>query len=209
MRARVTIGLVGAAALGLASCASTTRFNSTWKAPDAGPLNFQGRKVAALVISDNTATRFSAEDLLARELRARGVDSIPAYDLIPRSETRDKDRAKTLFSQAGIVGVVVMRTAGAQKEIVSSGGYWNMPSYGSFWGVGYYAYGWSTVYDGARIHTDSIVRVETLVYDLEADKLVWAGLSESTNTSRAETLIKELVAGAAAEMKKQGLIRPR
>ena len=53
------------------------------------------------------------------------------------------------------------------------------------------------------------MRVETLVYDLEADKLVWAGLSESTNTSRAETLIKELVAGAAAEMKRQGLIRPR
>ena len=208
MRARVTIGLVGAAALGLAACASTTRFNSTWKAPEAGPLNFQGRKVAALVMIDNTAARFSAEDLLAQGLRARGVEGIPAYDLIPQGETRDKDRAKALFSQAGIVGVVVMRTAGAQKEIVSSGGYWNMPSYGSFWGVGYYAYGWGTVYD-TRIHTDTVVRVETLVYDLEADKLVWAGLSESTNTSRAETLIKELVAGAAAEMKKQGLIRPR
>ena len=209
MRARVTIGFVGVAALGLAACASTTRFNSTWKAPDAGPLNFQGRKVAALVISDNTSTRFSAEDLLARELKARGVEGIPAYDLIPQTETRDKDRAKALFNQAGIVGVVVMRAAGAQKEIVSSGGYWSIPSYGSFWGVGYYGYGWGAVGDGTFIHTDTIVRVETLVYDLAADKLVWAGLSESTNTSKAETLIKELVAGAVAEMKKQGLIRSR
>jgi hypothetical protein len=48
-----------------------------------------------------------------------------------------------------------------------------------------------------------------MVYDLAADKLVWAGLSESTNTSKVETLIKELVAAAAAEMKKQGLIRSR
>ena len=203
------IGLTAAVALGLVACASTTRFDSTWKAPEAGPLNFRGRKVAALVISDNTATRFSAEDLLARELRARGVEGIPAYDLIPQSETRDKDRARTLFNQAGIAGVVVLRAAGVQKEIVSSGGYWSIPSYGSFWGVGYYGYGWNAVNDGTRVHTDTIVRVETMVYDLEADKLVWAGLSESTNTSKAETLIKELVATAAAEMKKQGLIRSR
>jgi hypothetical protein len=213
MKPRLSMRLAGVilivSAQGLASCASTTTFHSTWKAPEAGPLNFQGRKVAALIISDNTSTRFSAEDLLARELRARGVEGIPAYDLIPQSETRDKDRARTLFNQAGIVGVVVMRAAGVQKEIVTSGGYWNIPSYGSFWGVGYYGYGWGAVYDGTRIHTDTVVRVETLVYDLEADKLVWAGLSESTNTSKAETLIKELVAGAAAEMKKQGLIRSR
>ena len=111
-------------ALGLVACASTTRFDSTWKAPEAGPLNFQGRKVAALVMSDNTATRFSAEELLAKELKARGVEGIPAYDLIPQSETRDKDRAKALFNQAGIAGVVVLRAAGVQKEIVSSGGYW-------------------------------------------------------------------------------------
>ena len=208
-RRQSTIGFAAVLALGLVACASTTRFDSTWKAPEAGPLNFQGRKVAALVISDNTSTRFAAEDLLARELKARGVEGIPAYDLIPQSETRDKDRAKALFNQAGITGVVVLRPAGAQKEIVSSGGYWSIPSYGSFWGVGYYGYGWNAVNDGTRIHTDTIVRVETMVYDLEADKLVWAGLSESTNTSKAETLIKELVAAAAAEMKKQGLIRSR
>ena len=43
-------GLVAAAALAAAACTSTT-FNSTWKAPGAGPLNFKGKKVAALVIS--------------------------------------------------------------------------------------------------------------------------------------------------------------
>ena len=57
------------------------------------------------------------------------------------------------------------------------------------------------------LRTDTIVNVETLVYDLKADKLVWAGKSESTNPDRVDTLIKELVAAAAAEMKKQGLIR--
>jgi len=44
---------------------------------------------------------------------------------------------------------------------------------------------------------------------MKSDKLVWADRSQSTNPSRVDSLIKELVAAAAAEMKKQGLIRSR
>jgi hypothetical protein len=205
MRNAMKIWFVGAGALSLVACAST-RFSSTWKAPEAGPLNFKGLKVAALVITPNESTRLGAEGLLAKELTARGVQGIPAYNLIPPNETRDKEKAKTLFTTAGIAGVVVMRAAGTQKEISASSGYWSGPYYGSFWGGGYYGYGWGAVYDPGYLRSDTIVNVETLIYDLRADKLVWAGMSASTNPSKVESLIKELVAAAAGEMKKQGLI---
>jgi hypothetical protein len=201
---------VAAGALGLVACAASTRFNSAWKAPDAGPLNFRGQKVAALVITPNESTRLGAEGVLARELVARGVQGIPAYNLIPPSESRDKEKAKALFNAAGIAGVVVMRAAGKQQEITSTPGYWSAPYYGSFWGGGgggYYGYGWGAVYEPGYLRTDTIVNVETLVYDLRADKLVWAGMSASTNPEHVEGLIKDLVAAAAGEMKKQGLIR--
>ena len=64
------------------------------------------------------------------------------------------------------------------------------------------------MYDPGYLRTDTIVRVETLIYDLRADKLIWAGMSESTNPDSVESLIK-LTSAAAAEMKKQGLIRAR
>jgi hypothetical protein len=206
MRHGITLVLVGAAALGLAACAST-RFSSTWKAPDAGPLNFRGQKVAALVITPNESTRLGAEGVLARELTARGVQGIPAYNLLPPNESRDKEKAKALFTTAGIAGVVVMRAAGQQKEVSYSPGYWSAPYYGSFWGGGgYYGYGWGAVYDPGYLRTDTIVNVETLIYDLRSDKLVWAGMSESTNPERVDALVKELVAAAAGELKKQGLV---
>jgi len=208
MRHRIAIGFVGAVALGSLACAST-RFISSWKAPDAGPLNFQGQKVAALVISPDESIRLEAEGQLGRELTALGVQGIPAYNLIPPNETRDKDRAKVLFNVAGIVGVVVLRAAGAEKEVSYSPAYWSAPYYGSFWGGGYYGYGWASVYDPGYLRTDTIVKVETLVYDLKADKLLWAGMSQSTNPSAVQPLIKELVTAAAAEMKKQGLIKSR
>jgi hypothetical protein len=60
MRNVTTLGIAAAAALSLAACAST-KFNSTWKAPDSQPLNFQGQKVAAVVISPHESTRLGAE----------------------------------------------------------------------------------------------------------------------------------------------------
>jgi hypothetical protein len=104
-----------------------------------------------------------------------------------------------------------MRAVGSEKELsASSGGYmWGAPYYGSFWGTGYYGYGWGAVYDPGYLRTDTIVHVETLVYDLKTDKLVWAGKSQSTNPDRVDALIKELVASAAENMKKQGLVAKR
>ena len=210
MRRAMILGASLALPFTLGACAST-RFNSTWKNPEAQALSFQGQKVAAVVMSPHESTRLGAEGELARELKRRGVDAIPAYNLIPPNETRDKDRAKVLFNQAGIVGVVVMRALGAEKEIsASSGGYmWGAPYYGSFWGTGYYGYGWGAVYEPSYLRTDTIVNVETLVYDLKADKLVWAGKSETTNPERVDKMIQELVGAAAAEMKKQGLIKAK
>ncbi len=199
--------LVATAAVAAAACASTS-FNSTWKNPAAEPGNFKGKKVVALIVSKEEGVRYGAEDALARELTARGMVGIPAYSLIPKELVQDKDKAKEFIEKAGVVGVVAMRVVGKDKEITSSpGGYWGGPAYATFWGAGYYGYGWGGVYSPGYIQTDTIVIVETLVYSLPQDKLVWAGQSQTTNPSKVGPFIQELVGKAAAEMKKQGLIR--
>ncbi len=200
-------GLVVLAAASALGCASTS-FQSTWKAPEAGPLNFKGKKVAALVISKEEGVRYGAEDALAREITARGAIGVPAYGAIPKELTQDKEKAKEFLAKAGVVGVVAMRVVGKDQEISSSPAtYYASPYYSTFWGGGYYGYGWSGIYDPGYVRTDTIVSVETLVYSLEQDKLVWAGRSETTNPSKVGPFIQELTAKAASEMKKQGLIQ--
>ncbi len=196
-----------AACVALAACASTT-FNSTWKAPGAGPLNFKGKKVAALVVSKEEGVRYGAEDALAREITARGAVGIPAYSLIPKELTQDKEKAKEFLAKAGVAGVVAMRAVGKEQQLSSSPAtYYGGPYYATFWGGGYYGYGWGGVYDPGYLRTDTIVYVEILVYSLDQDKLVWAARSETTNPSKVGDFIKELTAAAANEMKKQGLIQ--
>jgi len=197
------------AAVAMAAVASaSTKFHSTWKAPGAEPLSFKGKKVAALIVSKEEGVRYGAEDALARELTARGAVGIAAYALIPKELIQDKEKAKEFLEKADVAGVVAMRVVGKDKEITSSPGtYWGGPAYATFWGGGYYGWGWGGVYDPGYLRTDTIVIVETLVYSLPQNKLVWAAQSETTNPSKVGPFIQELVKKAAKELKKQGLIR--
>ncbi len=185
------------------ACA-TTGFVSTWKAPDAQPLKPEGSKVAAVVMHKNEAARRAAEDALAAEITRRGGEGIPSYSLI--ASTSDEGLAKAAFEKAGIAGVVVMRPVGTTQEISSTTSMYAGPMYAGYWGGGYYGYGWGGAYGATEIRTDTIVSIETLVYSMKQNKLVWAGQSKTTNPSQVDGLVKEIVRAAAEEMRKEGLL---
>jgi hypothetical protein len=200
--------LAAAVALAPTVVAGGTTFVSTWKAPVARPLNFKGKKVAALVISKEKAVRFGAEDYLAREITQRGAQGLAAYGLIPEELTQDKEKAKAILEKEGVAGVVAMRVVGKDQQMsANAASFYAGPAYATFWGSGYYSWGWGGVYDASYLRTDTIVSVETLVFSLEQDKLVWAGVSQTTNPTKVPEFIKKLTAKVADELKKQGLIK--
>jgi hypothetical protein len=201
--------LAAAGAVALSGCSSTS-YNTAWKAPDAQPIRISaGDKVIAMVVSPNEATRRGAEAALAAELSRGGAVGVPAYTVVPDDAVQDKEKAKPYIEKSGAKYAVIMRATGQDKEISGSTG---MPMYGPGWGGyggfygGFYGYGWGAAYSPGYLRTDTIVHVETLVYDLSSDKLIWAGQSSTVNPSKAEGMIKELVDEAAKEMKKQGLL---
>ena len=186
----------------LTACA-TTSFTSSWKAPDAQPMgSFAGQKVVAVAMSKNQAVRRSAEDTLVSVLNANGSQGIPSYSIL--GDETDEAKAKAAIEKSGAVAVVVMRPVAQEKEISSTPSMYMGPRYGGYWG-GYYGYGWGGAWGGTEIRTDTIVIVETLVYSLKQNKLVWAGQSKTTNPSKVDAFVKEVAAGAGKEMKKAGL----
>ena len=180
------------------------KFKSTWKAPDVDRLNFAGKKVAAVVISEDQDLQVSAEEELARQLTALGVQGVPSYRLVPREVLRDKARVKEWFQQSGTTGLVVIRVVSADKEISYTPDVWISSMYASPWD--YYAYGWSTAIGGVNRREDLVVTIETLVYSVPMSKLIWAGVSEKTNPKGAQKLVKELVGSVVSEMRKEGLV---
>ena len=189
-----------------AGCASTT-FVSSWKAPLDGPIQFDNKRVAAVVVSGDQATRRAGETALAREISARGAQGVPSYTIVDGDAVKDKDAAKKKLQEANIEGAVIMRVVSKDQELNYSPGtswYGAYPYYGSF--GGYWGYGWGMAYDPGYLRTDTIVMVETLVYSLVQDKLLWAGQSKTTNPTNIKNFIAELSDGAAKEMRKAGFV---
>ena len=203
------MGFVTVVALALACSSSTTQFVSSWKAPDAQPLAFRNSKVVAVVMATNPTLRREAEDTLAREITERGAQGVAMYRILEEANSGNEDEARRALEAAQVKGVIVMRPVATEKEIVSA----PAPSrgtagteyyYPTYYG-GYYSYGWGDPYE-SQLRTDTIVSVETLVYSLEQNKLVWSGRSKTTNPEKVDEFVKEVADAVADELKKEKLI---
>ena len=205
-RIRSFLVLIGV--LVLAGC--TQAFVSTWKAPDAQPFQFKGAKVAAVVMMQNPASRRSAEETLATEISARGAQGVPMYQILPEGSPQTEAAARAALEKAGFAGAVVMRPVSVDKEIVSTPVTYSGPMYGGYWG-GYYGHGWGSPYmvSGGEIRTNTIVSIETLIYSLRQNKLVWGGQSRTTNPRDVDKVVSKLAADVAKVLQEQGLMAPQ
>lgn len=190
---------IAAAVLALCACASTT-FTSTWKAPDVRSLNPVGKTIAVVLVSRDENERRAGEDALAADLTARHAHGVAAYTLLPNEGREDGEAARVRLKQAGVNGVVVMRVLGKDQHITHTQDYAG-PDRGGF--AMYWDNSWGTVYEPGY-QSDSLVSVETLVYSLDRDKLVWASASHTTNPRDLDSMIREVAEATAREMAMQG-----
>jgi hypothetical protein len=189
----------------LITASANNEFIRTWKAPGAGPLNFAGRKVAAVVIVDDASLQVAAEEALSREIAARGPAAVPSYRLVPRPELAKQERAKAWLEKAGIQGLVIMRVVGTDtrqtySSVVFSSGY-----YANAWD--YWGYGWGAAYPIGKGRKETTLTVETLLYDLSTGAPVWAGVSRTTNPKDHISFMESLAADVGKELERAGLSR--
>ena len=57
------------------------------------------------------------------------------------------------------------------------------------------------------IQTDTLVSVETLIFDLSQDKLIWVATRRTTNPSNVQGLVRDLSRASASQLRRQGLIQ--
>ncbi|MBU6281018.1 hypothetical protein KGQ64_02170 [bacterium] len=184
-----------AAASMLAACASTT-FRSTWVAPGQEPVSLAGKRVAAVFASDQESTRRVAEDALARDLTERGAIGVPGYTLLGTQEARDENVAREKLGAAGIDGFVLMRVVSQTRQATYVPGTWSP----SPWGA------WRASYSPGYLRTDTLVAVETLVYSLRREGVLWGGLSDTINPNRIDSFVTEVADAAVRDMAQRGLL---
>lgn len=185
------------------SCVPATEIKNEWTAPeqikDSTKL-FQ--KILFVALLKDDATRRIAEDKLVAEVKGRGVASysyLRGID-IRSSESVFSDKLK----QDGFDGVVVMRLAKINKsESYIAGSY---PSYYNSW-YSYYSSSYPGFNDPGYYSAGSAYNIETNVYSLTKNKLIWTGITSAVNTIDSNKMIDNIISAIKQKMKSQGLIK--
>lgn len=187
--------------------AASTKFVSTWINPVGGLIDFSGQKVAAFVMTRTPELRLGPEETLAAEMRRRGVNCVAGYTVLPVELAKDREKAAEFLRKVGITAAVLVRVVGDEKRTTYTPPtvWYTSGYYPTFWG--YWNYAWTAVYQPGYLQTDKVWSIETLVYSIERDKLLWAGRSETTNPKNIRKFVKDVVQEAGEEMRKAGLVK--
>jgi hypothetical protein len=191
-------------AFSLGASASTKVLNSEKSPAATGPLQF--KKVLALVVSQDVQARKTAEDELVKQMKAR--EGVIASTLLTSEELKDKEKAKAKIQASGCDGIVVMRLLDRRRENASA---WtistNVIVYSSFWGFYDALYAGPISYSAGYTNTDLYIVLETRVYSLKDDALLWTGVTQTKNPDSLREMIEEVAKKVGGQLRKDGLLK--
>jgi len=181
-----------------AACHST-HLVASWRDPSAPPLHF--RKAIAVFVTKDEALRRTLEDKMADEL----PNTVPSYRVLRSSDIADTAGIVRRLRKEGFDGAIIMRVVTVDTRVTySPGAYWYGPPYYSF--SNYWGTAWGYPYDPGYVYANQIVTIETQIYSLTNEKLIWAGRSETTDPRTAGKLAHSVVGRVVRALKKDGLL---
>jgi hypothetical protein len=216
--------LAAAAFLFLSACAGT-KLQDSWVAPDVTKLSFKNVLVIA-VTSDGTGRRAFEDAVVAA---APNTHAVPSYVYFgDKVDIINPDQVTAAVRASKFDGVVVMRLISDRAETTVNqttypvggygygmmapgpsygyrGGYYGRPGYPAGYGTFGGYYGGYAMTD-TTVTTDHIYSIETNVYELPGEKLVWSGLTASTNPGNVKQVAADVVSLIRQQMLKQQLI---
>ena len=202
---RLLMTTLPATFIAVAVLSAAPEFKSVWRSQDAAQVSFAGKKVAALVITQDDSLRMSGEEALVRELTARGLQAVATYRMAPKEELQNAERARGWFERANVEGVVALRPVSSEKRISYNDSLWMSPSYNTFWG--YYGYGYTSVVVIGGVDRDTVITVESLIFSVPRNQLLWAAVSETRNPKTLQKFVEDLVKESVKQLQKQGLAK--
>jgi len=169
------------------SCATTT-VTDVWK--DEA---YQGKahKIVVIMAAKMPEMRKIFEDRFVAELDKRGDNAIQSYKIIPTEQLTDRELAKTRIVGIGADTVILSRLVDSKTvEAGMAGQVYRVP--GPYYGWGTY---YDTVFGAGYSYTGNVQvsYIETNVYDVKTEKLIWSAHSKTERTEGEQQLINAFI----------------
>ena len=174
----------------------------TWADPTYTPT--VASHVMVVGLGENTRRVSSFEDIIASHFAARKV-TVSKGSTSGAVGTADVENFKKAVIGSGAEIVTITRLVDVASETIYHPGTTAYVPAAGYYGMGaYYHSSYMMVSDPGYVSESKIYKVETNVYDVKTEKLIWSGLSHTTDPSNfqeAAASIAQLVVGEMIKMK--------
>ena len=203
----------------LVSCANT-KISQSWVEPD----NKKSYNDLLIIgIAESEQNRRAYESYFIEALGAQNIEAIASYKLIKSNEKIDRDTVTNAIKGLGIDGVIITHMVAVEEETVyrpgaGSGGYgYGGYGYGGMgYGGGYYGgmYSYyphvnSYVHDPGYYDTLETYTLETNLYDVETEELVWSARSRTFAPESVDEVIVDLTKLLIEDLEDKNLIKKK
>jgi hypothetical protein len=173
------------------------------------------KKLLVIGVSESEEGRRLFEDTFAKTLTSDGATATPSYGLLPQSEQLSEEQIGAAIQGDGYDAVLITRVLSVDEaqEYVEGKSHTVAPrnmgysgGYGYYGYYGFYSGGFATVHQPGYFKTHKSFRLETNLYSVANDGLVWSGQSDTVNPESLENVIDSMTAAVAKELKYEKLI---
>jgi hypothetical protein len=193
-------------ALTAASCGTSTQLSQRWS--DPAYVGQPGQKMMIVALSKTERNQFVWEAAFSSALQKEKVQPLVGSKFLPKDAAADEATLKQAVRESGANLVAVTRLLAVDKETSYVPGmsyYTPAPAYYGMYG--YYNSSYAMVHDPGYYQENTIVKLETNVYDVATEKLVWSGVTETLNPETAQDVANSVAYTVTEDMVKAKVLR--
>lgn len=191
-------------ALALTSCKST-QIVSSWVQPEKEIKIENLSKVLVVALFHNETSRRKAEDQMVGYLKGKGIVS---YNYLDDAFNKNNEEAiRKVIKADNFDAAITMRLIDVDREQVYIPGNdrLNAPNYYRNFS-GYYNRNYPFYYQRGYYANTKTYTVETVVFSITQDKIIWSGLTKTTNPDGLIKMTEEIAQVVFKKMIKQGFV---
>ena len=185
------------------SCAGTkfthTQVNEAYKGKPVSD-------ILVIAITGNEDTRRSFERELVARLKSAGVEAISSEDAIPMPADlkMKKETILNAVNQFENDAVIITHLIDKkEKEVYTRGGGAHRGYYGFY--NSRYSYSYAPSYSS----TSKTILLETNLYDVKTEKLIWSGKSKTWSKDSKDRIINDVIKVVINDLQNNKLISPK
>ena len=191
----------------LTSC-STTKLTSVWMDSKKEGKSYNDLLIIGIAKEEHNRRLF--EEQFTTQLTAAGIESEVSYRILPEGTEINRDTVAAAIKGKNIDAVIVTHMVSVKEETVYRQNMDYRPTYGYYNGLyNYYPHVNSYVSQPGYYTTHDVVILETNLYEVKSEELVWSAQSRSFAPESAKEVIDDLVKLAIKDLQEKGLIKSK